>query len=600
LSPDGRRIASFGGDGNVLSVRETRTGDLLASLALGAAPGSKVTVDGFEFTRDGSGAAWVQDGSVLKRWVIGSVEAPVALGVVHKPTALFSLFTDVAEGDRIVAECETGLRASGAGSGAELFTLSPRTDAHPFLVCVGGGRAAFVSAPGTVQVWDTDRRRGVQTLYQVDGPSHGAFTPDGSLLALCDLESRVKVYDIASNSVVSVLVGHRGIVEGLAFSPDGRRIVTRGTDRSIRVWSTMRSPTFDLSDEAEDRYLLCADVNRVAVQRWQRDDAVPDPSVIEVLDVENGGEPVQLRGHEGPIASACFTPDGRRLVSLGEDQTLRWWDVESGQQFAVLRGPGCSPPLCAVFSPDARRMAFRHEDGKVAVWDTETGREIALLPVKAGSLYAFCHDGRQVVTGESNGTIRVWDTGSGRPLKVVSGHQGAVEDVAVSPDGRRIVSSGADPSHVVRLWDVESGRQLLTLRGQRGAQRLRFSPDGRRILSLSEEDGLLIWDATTGRELLRLDSSFFFAEFSRDGRRILANYGYALHVLDASPLSEEVLARREADGLARFQARLASSRADLVDRIGHDRTVSEGVRALALKRAWGRWEVEARRRSGHE
>src|SRR5262249_4062009 len=151
------------------------------------------------------------------------------------------------------------------------------------------GRAAFVSAPGAVRVWDTDRRRGVQTLYSVNGTSHGAFTPDGSLLALCDpfAESRVKVYDIASGSVVSVLSGHRGRVNGLAFSPDGRRIVTLGNDRSIRIWSTMTSPTFDVSDEADHRYLLCADVNRVAVQGSPRDAADPWPGVIEVLDIEN-------------------------------------------------------------------------------------------------------------------------------------------------------------------------------------------------------------------------------------------------------------------------------------------------------------------------
>jgi|GEM_PF-2286844 len=281
----------------------------------------------------------------------------------------------------------------------------------------------------------------------------------------------------AAHSTVE-LRGHTSEVETVAFSPDGKRIVTGSSDNTARIWNA-----------------------------------------------ESGRELQLLRGHRDEVNSAAFSPDGRRIVTGSSDNTARIWDAESGRELQLLRGHRDEVNSTA-FSPDGRRIVTGSEDNTARIWDAESGRELRTLQGHRDDVnsVAFSPDGRRIVTGSSDRTVRIWDAESGRELQTLQGHTDSVDSALFSPDGRRIVTGSED--NTARIWNAESGRELQVLRGHTDdVNSVAFSPDGRFVVTGGDDDTVRIWNAESGGELLVLrehTDDVHSVAFSPDGRRIVS------------------------------------------------------------------------------
>ena len=221
------------------------------------------------------------------------------------------------------------------------------------------------------------------------------------------------------------------------------------------------------------------------------------------------------------VWSATFSPDGRRIVTTGDDNTARVWDTQSGRLLAELQGNGDSLAR-ATFSPDGRRIVTTGDDNTAWVWEIDGGR--LLTELKGGITSAtFSPDGRLILTASLDKTARVWGSDGRRLLTELKGHEGRLTSATFSSDGRRIVTASDDKT--ARVWDVETGSKLAELKGHGAIVRdATFSPDGHRILTASEDRTACVWDAETGGQLLQLKGHHRrvkVATYSPDGRRIL-------------------------------------------------------------------------------
>jgi WD40 repeat protein len=236
-------------------------------------------------------------------------------------------------------------------------------------------------------------------------------------------------------------------------------------------------------------------------------------------------ELLTFRGHTGWVKAACFSPDGKRVVSGGQDGLLRFWDVATGQEFCTLKGDG-HPIRSLCFSPDGKWIVSASGEGTgvgtVWVWDVATGKE--LHPLKGHSQRVTCvtfsPDSKRIASVDSYGTVKVWDPVTGKATLSFKGHQfGPVASICFSPDCKRI-ACGAHGS--IRIWDAATAQELPAIKGNlQVVECVCFSPDGKRIVAGNE-----VWDTTTGQHLFTLPFTLWGHRvwsvcFSPDGKRIV-------------------------------------------------------------------------------
>jgi nucleoside phosphorylase len=193
------------------------------------------------------------------------------------------------------------------------------------------------------------------------------------------------------------------------------------------------------------------------------------------------------------------TPDGRRVVSASDDETLIVWDLQTGAELATLDGHSAPVAGCAV-TPDGRCVVSASDDETLKVWELETGKELATLKSHSAPVTgcAVTPDGRHVVSASEDGTLKVLALGTGKELATLQGHGGPVRDCAVTPDGRRVVSASKD--NTLKMWDLETGKCLSSLYGFNEFTAVSAGPD---VICAGDVAGN-VWMLETGTAAVRL------------------------------------------------------------------------------------------------
>jgi len=403
-------------------------------------------------------------------------------------------------------------------------------------------RAATAYSNGEVVVWDEKSGNALATLDGA-GPETTHifdFSPDGTVIVLPDRDKGAKLYNPQTGSLITDLAAEDHVLRTAVFHPDGRHVIAGTVNGTLLIWEPIKD--------------------------------------------SKSGDPELLIGHTDTVYNADFSPDSRLLATASFDKTVRVWNVETGQEIAVLEGKDAEF-VHVEFSPDGTRMQGYGADHISTLWDTKTfevagqydgdpGRLYKLTPenlravdfmgggalintvfddessffltnaaagirrldaktadvigtledeILSTQFQTISPDGRTLVTTNSDDVLWVFDVATGKPLRQLAGHNGMLTMPNYSPDGKTLVSASFDKT--VGLWNLESGTLLHKLEGHTAfVVTARFDEKGERVLTSSGDGTARLWEVSTGNELVRFkghSTMVINAEFSPDYSRVL-------------------------------------------------------------------------------
>lgn len=306
--------------------------------------------------------------------------------------------------------------------------------------------------------------------------------------------------------VSPILQGHTDRVNSVAFSPKQKKLVSASSDGTIRLW--------DLSDYyTSNKVEYKLDDNRnvvhsVAFNPKGNEFAIAYKNFVKVFNKKNNQVKVTFKhplSHphivEG-IGSIAYSPDGKAIISAGDDKTLRLWDLKGNKPPIIFRGHEDRVTSVA-FSPDGKRIVSGSIDNTLRLWDLEGNQQQIFQGHEpstgdAGNReginsVAFSPDGKTIISGADDKTLRLWDLEGNKPPIIFKGHQDKVTSVAFSPDGKMIVSGSYDKT--LRFWDLKG--KLVSPRIIKGHTKViwsvGFSPDGKMIISAGTDRILKFW-----------------------------------------------------------------------------------------------------------
>ncbi len=384
-----------------------------------------------------------------------------------------------------------------------------------------GAMLVSISSGGEALFADFKRRRTLsrEQAHQDNGRAV-AFSPDGRLVVTG--AENIILWDAATRRRITT-IDYPSIVWSAAFSPDGHWLVTTHGDGSIRVW-----------DMVKRRHAIGFNEHNGSVRAvaWSRDgkrfaSGGEDRSVM-VWNTESGRRDMLLFGHTTRVTGLAFAPDGGELASVDLDGAIIIWDLAERRERLRFERPieKKIPGYYLVFSPDGRLLATSH-----GVYDSASGRQGTAFNygdpwLTPNAIYglAFSPDGKLLAVANSYGLQSILDTATWQIVERAELRPRSFISVSFSPDGKHLVTG--EDGRIVQLWTAEPLRPIAEIgRHESRVKSVAFSPDGKQAVSAGDDKMIALWDVA-GRKLITKiglhTAPVYAVAFSPDGQRLIS------------------------------------------------------------------------------
>jgi WD40 repeat protein len=401
----------------------------------------------------------------------------------------------------IVAGQDNFVRVFDVDRSQELIRWSSGAQGTTAVAVSADGRlvAAGSSLPdAAVRVWRMSDRTLVRTFRGHQHTVQGlAFDPSGRLLLSGGLDGQLRLWEVESGQSYHELTGHENYVWSVAVHPDGQRIASGGADGTVRLWDSQTRRAlhvWKLHDQPVTSVAFSPDGKLLASAGGDR--------VIRLVDPQTGQEKQRLEGHTAPVTCLAFHPEGKWLASGGADRQLILWDVSSGKAVQTVSRYG-SVVTGVAFVPGRSILVSSGGDQQIRLWELphlQEPNQVWSGHRQAISALAASPRGDLLASADGDGQIVLWQVSSAQKRAVLSGHTGPVSALAFSSDGRLLASGGAD--RLVRVWDLTTGSEISQFAGHTDwVAGIAFFPDNRRLVSCGVDRTLKIWELS-GQELV--------------------------------------------------------------------------------------------------
>ncbi|MBI4854422.1 MAG: protein kinase [Acidobacteria bacterium] len=421
-----------------------------------------------------------------------------------------------------------------------------------------GTKVVTASADSSAKIWDVSNGKNVSSVISLEGHleivNTAHFTPDNTRIVTTSSDFTAKIWDSASGLPLATFQGHRGNVYSAAISHNGKRVITASSDGSAKIWDTSYDKlklTYE-ANQVRDLYGLFAGKEPWVITTDSSDR-------VKIWDILSSNLLVELNSPIIGITLVEINPNATALLTVDYRNSIKIWDLKSGNVLLNLEGNTAS------FSFDNKHIATFTKDKNIKIWNSETAKLEKTFPSNLNTVnfIRFSPNGNYLITAGTIGKERniqpvaqILEIATGKILTSFTNHQRKITSVEFSPDGTRVVTVSED---TVKIWDAKNGKALPSLEDDKGIVYLvHFSPDNTKLLTVNNDKTVKLWDSATGRMLASLEGhrgSIDNAYFSNDSKQVITtSRDKTVKVWDVS------LETRSAEEISKLVSRLVPFR----------------------------------------
>jgi len=397
-----------------------------------------------------------------------------------------------------------------------------------------GTQLATAGEDGNLRIWDAQTGGSERIIEANSGAIESfAWSPNNKRIISGHDDGSIRVWKVETGELLETLRGHQGIITDLKWSPVDDRIISADGSGFVRVWNMAYSTAWRLyppqAEQEEDRSVVGAS--------WSNDGkylviaggdmfGLTDPPSFSIWDVgknkltmESLGDKLNYMGLD-----VHYSPDNKSILYIGFPvfpdfsglATAYVFDAQSGEIIQTFTPGGDNLIRSTAWSPDGSQVATGLFNNQIIIWDYQTGEQIAKLVFSDNdamfiNYVEWSPDGSKIAGSSDESFAQVWDTHTWEPLYTVHHQPPAFVGPATwSPDGTRLLTGAGNDEQgakdtTARIWDGETGKELLIF-----ANHTQFiphgdwSPEGKRVVTGSQDGTVRMWNPMTGDELLTL------------------------------------------------------------------------------------------------
>lgn len=502
FSPDGKTLLS-GSTDDTLMLWNVGTGERIRQFwgntgniqSVAFSPNGKTALSG---SVDNWLILWdIDTGRILRLFASASPILSVAFSPNGRLAATGSLKSNGSYWDVNLWDVETGqlIKALSAHTGAVLqVVFSP-----------DGKSIVSASADRSMILWDTATGTIVHRYFgHTATVNSAAFSPDGNHILSASQDRILMMWDATKGARLGAFVGHTNQVYRVAISPDGKTALSGAADTTVILWDIASQKALGTFGKPKNKDAEIGHTDTVYGVAFSPDgrlmvSGAGDNRII-LWEVESG-KLIRVFGddshhHTSTVTSVAFSPDGKTVLSGSWDKNAILWNVETGEMIDTFEGHS-NWVYNVAFSPDGKTALSASQDKTVILWDVASGEIMHRLEGHTEWVMsvAFSPDGKTALSGSRDQTLILWDLTTAKIIRRFRGHTSWVYGVAFSPDSKMAASGSRD--NTVILWDVETGAVLRRFVGHvHYVYDVVFSLDGKSVLSGSTDWTLNLWDVT--------------------------------------------------------------------------------------------------------